>query len=217
MSVPLGTVQQFYGDENLLPIGYLFCNGTVFSRGQFPALYFHLIAANPALRIDADRCKLPEMRGEFLRGWDNGRNVDTVNVGGVTQSRILGSFQQDEMQKHRHQDRGHSHTHNAAEQTTSVQSDNSDERAAPANPNKANIQTGHADIGDSVNAEDATAGAVRAGAETRPRNVSVAFIIKALPSGEERPTRDVLEALTPEVRELLSMYEDDAGRGKGMK
>src|SRR2546423_14933788 len=123
MSVPLGTIVSFYGDENLIPIGYFICNGTPFSRGQFPDLYFHLVAANPALRIDADRCNLPDLRAEFLRGWDDGRNID--------RDRVLGSFQADQLQKHRHADRGHTHSSNAAQQTGSVQSDNSDERAAP--------------------------------------------------------------------------------------
>ncbi|MBS9432063.1 tail fiber protein [Photorhabdus hainanensis] len=47
------------------PIGYLTCNGSVFSKSQYPKLG----EAYP----DG---KLPDLRGEFIRGWDDGRGVD---------------------------------------------------------------------------------------------------------------------------------------------
>ncbi|MDS0075108.1 phage tail protein [Enterobacter hormaechei] len=48
------------------PTGWLKCNGAVFTASQYPKLAL----AYPALR-------LPDLRGEFIRGWDDGRGVDT--------------------------------------------------------------------------------------------------------------------------------------------
>ena len=56
------------------PSGWLKCNGAAFTAAQYPKLAL----AYPALR-------LPDLRGEFIRGWDDGRGVDN--------GRALGSAQ----------------------------------------------------------------------------------------------------------------------------
>ncbi|WP_409520025.1 phage tail protein [Pantoea sp.] len=48
------------------PTGWLKCNGAAFTAAQYPKLAL----AYPAL-------KLPDLRGEFIRGWDDGRGVDS--------------------------------------------------------------------------------------------------------------------------------------------
>lgn len=48
------------------PTGWLKCNGAAFTASQYPKLAL----AYPAL-------KLPDLRGEFIRGWDDGRGIDT--------------------------------------------------------------------------------------------------------------------------------------------
>ncbi|XJL69464.1 phage tail protein [Escherichia coli] len=48
-----------------LPAGWLKCNGAAFSSEMYPKL----AKAYPAN-------KLPDLRGEFIRGWDDGRGVD---------------------------------------------------------------------------------------------------------------------------------------------
>ncbi|HBA6292186.1 TPA: tail fiber protein, partial [Escherichia coli] len=47
------------------PTGWLKCNGAVFSSEKYPKL----AKAYPTN-------KLPDLRGEFIRGWDDGRGVD---------------------------------------------------------------------------------------------------------------------------------------------
>ncbi|WP_324251621.1 phage tail protein [Photorhabdus bodei] len=47
------------------PIGYLTCNGSTFDKLQYPKL----AEAYPDGR-------LPDLRGEFIRGWDDGRGAD---------------------------------------------------------------------------------------------------------------------------------------------
>ncbi|UYW83915.1 phage tail protein [Escherichia coli] len=62
------------------PTGWLKCNGAAFSAEEYP----ELAKAYPTN-------KLPDLRGEFIRGWDDGRNVDS--------GRALLSQQSDAMQK----------------------------------------------------------------------------------------------------------------------
>ncbi|EES5827702.1 tail fiber protein, partial [Escherichia coli] len=47
------------------PQGYLVMNGQSFSCSRYP----QLARAYPG-------CKLPDLRGVFIRGWDNGRGLD---------------------------------------------------------------------------------------------------------------------------------------------
>ena len=62
------------------PTGWLKCNGAAFSAEEYP----ELAKAYPTN-------KLPDLRGEFIRGWDDGRGVDS--------GRALLSQQSDAMQK----------------------------------------------------------------------------------------------------------------------
>jgi phage-related tail fiber protein len=48
------------------PTGWLKCNGAAFTASQYPKLAL----AYPAL-------KLPDLRAEFIRGWDDGRGIDS--------------------------------------------------------------------------------------------------------------------------------------------
>ncbi|EFB1841149.1 tail fiber protein [Escherichia coli] len=57
------------------PAGWLQCNGATFTKEQYPVL----ARVYPNLR-------LPDLRGEFIRGWDDQRKVDT--------GRALLSFQE---------------------------------------------------------------------------------------------------------------------------
>ncbi|MDK2397785.1 tail fiber protein [Escherichia coli] len=47
------------------PAGWLQCNGATFTKEQYPVL----ARVYPTLR-------LPDLRGEFIRGWDDGRKID---------------------------------------------------------------------------------------------------------------------------------------------
>ncbi|EPO6065503.1 phage tail protein [Escherichia coli] len=65
------------------PTGWLKCNGAAFSSEMYP----RLAKAYPTN-------KLPDLRGEFIRGWDDGRGIDA--------GRALLSFQTGMLEKHRH-------------------------------------------------------------------------------------------------------------------
>ncbi|MDC9594084.1 tail fiber protein [Xenorhabdus sp. IM139775] len=63
LSLPVG-VPVPWPTENP-PEGWLVCNGDSFDKAKYPKL---------ALAYPSG--KLPDLRGEFIRGWDNGRGVD---------------------------------------------------------------------------------------------------------------------------------------------
>ncbi|EFE7592913.1 tail fiber protein [Escherichia coli] len=62
------------------PTGWLKCNGAAFSAEEYP----ELAKAYP-------RGKLPDLRGEFIRGWDDGRGVDTGRAILSAQEWLTGS------------------------------------------------------------------------------------------------------------------------------
>ncbi|EOY5801764.1 phage tail protein, partial [Escherichia coli] len=62
------------------PTGWLKCNGAAFSSEMYPKL----AKAYPTN-------KLPDLRGEFIRGWDDGRGVDAGRVILSIQGWLTGS------------------------------------------------------------------------------------------------------------------------------
>ncbi|STM53866.1 phage tail protein [Escherichia coli] len=63
------------------PTGWLKCNGAAFSAEEYP----ELAKAYPTN-------KLPDLRGEFIRGWDDGRGVDSRRAVLSTQEPTVGTF-----------------------------------------------------------------------------------------------------------------------------
>lgn len=101
--VPVGAVQSFA--MSTAPTGWLECNGVTVPNGSgtvsgvtanFAALY----AAVGSTYGSAG--KLPDLRGEFVRGWDNSRGVDSA--------RTFGSSQSDDFKSHSHSYTGSSNT-----------------------------------------------------------------------------------------------------------
>jgi microcystin-dependent protein len=75
------------------PADYLECNGAAVSRTAYAWLYGKIGTAYGA-GDGSTTFNLPDMRGEFVRGWDNGRGVDA--------GRSIGSAQGHQMQTHAH-------------------------------------------------------------------------------------------------------------------
>lgn len=88
---PAGTVIQFAGSS--APAGYLKANGNAVSRTTYAAL-FAAIGTTYGTGDGSTTFNLPDLRGEFVRGLDDGRGVDA--------GRTLGSAQADEFKEHRH-------------------------------------------------------------------------------------------------------------------
>lgn len=73
--------------------GFLECNGTDISRTTYAAL-FAIIGTTYGIGDGLTTFGLPDLRGEFIRGWDNSRGIDA--------GRSLGSTQADELKSHNH-------------------------------------------------------------------------------------------------------------------
>jgi len=90
---PPGTVIMLAATN--IPTGYrlLKCNGATISRTAYSDL-FSVIGTTFGVGDGVNTFRLPDLRGEFLRGWDDGRGVDA--------GRVFGSWQTDEFRSHDH-------------------------------------------------------------------------------------------------------------------
>lgn len=84
VGVPVGTVNALATAQ--VPDGWLKCDGSEVSRSQYADL-FAAVGEIYGVGDGITTFKLPDLRGEFIRGLDDGRGVDA--------SRVLGSFQAD--------------------------------------------------------------------------------------------------------------------------
>jgi phage-related tail fiber protein len=82
LAVPAGVVLWFAADAP--PAGFLECDGAAISRNAYDAL-FAVIGEIFGSGDCESTFALPDLRGEFLRGWDNGRGVDAGRVFGTAQ------------------------------------------------------------------------------------------------------------------------------------
>lgn len=78
---------------NVAPTGWLKANGAALSRTSYASL-FAAIGTTYGAGNGSTTFNLPDLRGEFLRAWDDGRGVDT--------GRGLGGFQNNATEWHSH-------------------------------------------------------------------------------------------------------------------
>ena len=155
-AVPIGAVVAFTG--NVDPPGWMFCDGRPLNKNdpKYVALFnaigtTHGGDANPNFLI-------PDYRGVFLRGVDAGSGRDPD-----ASSRVIGSYQLDALQVHQH--------------------DVSKDLKATGTNGTKDVESG----GDKYNSDPPSASltitigdpkGARTANETRPKNVSVRWIIK---------------------------------------
>jgi len=143
-SLPVGSMVAF--PRASVPPGFLEIDGSVKSSAAYPDLAAYLGTTFNKGDEGAGNFRLPDSRGEFLRGWDHGRGVDS--------GRALGSYQTDELKSHDH---------------------------GVPNSDTGGTTIGsflYADYGGPVmNYDNPTK--KTGGGETRPRNLSVMWCIKA--------------------------------------
>lgn len=185
---PPGTILAFAGPT--VPSGYLLANGASLSRTTYANLYAAIGTYYGS--ADSSTFSLPDLRGEFLRGLDNGRGVDA--------SRGLGTFQASQLGSHDHTFTGsalpvHTHTATAATagaHTHTVYSSGSNTSygyqgtgsgpgiynpTSSAGAHTHDITVNAASAGTPTGTISATGGTSNS-SETRPRNVAVQFLIK---------------------------------------
>lgn len=86
--VPPGTVQ-FYA-ANTAPAGWVKANGAALSRTTYAAL-FAAVGTTFGVGDGSTTFNIPDMRGEFPRGWDDGRGIDSGRAFGNAQAADFAS------------------------------------------------------------------------------------------------------------------------------
>lgn len=133
------------------PTGWMKCNGSTFN-----------LASHPALAAVFPSGTLPDLRGEFIRGWDDGRGVDS--------GRAVLTGQSQSVQQHTHD----------LEMAYSSESGYRDRLGAGPNSDlipikdMINTTTFYGSGEFYLKANDST------GAETRPRNIAFNYIVRAV-------------------------------------
>jgi len=134
------------------PTGWIKANGSAVSRTTYSAL-FSAIGTTFGTGNGSTTFNVPDLRGEFARGWDDSRGIDT--------GRSFGSSQADAFKEHRHALLGNS---GGAVQALFSQS---------------SVIAGIQNLGASFADPASTMGNGNgAGTETRPRNIALLYCIK---------------------------------------
>ncbi|UUJ42348.1 phage tail protein [Pseudomonas extremaustralis] len=159
-ALPVGSLIGFPVDK--VPPGFLELDGSVKSAAAYPDLATFLGGTFNKGDEGAGNFRLPDSRGEFLRGWDHGRGVDA--------GRVVGSGQVSQNLRHVH----------AEVVTNSSVADLAQfvagsKLAAPTLTQILYNDTNATDNFTVIPADHAASG----GAEARPRNVAVMWCIKA--------------------------------------
>lgn len=144
---PAGIISAFGG--SFQPYGWLECNGSAISRTTFARLFLN-IGTTFGVGNGTTTFNIPDLRGEFLRGYDNGRGIDTGRALGTAQGAAVNS-------------NGVVMRRSANQWAGSGSAVGQDAVYQAAGPNATYGQTGTDLFG---------------GSETRPRNVAAMFIIK---------------------------------------
>jgi len=188
--VPTGAVIPMAA--NVVPSGYLACNGQTVSRLSFANL-FAVLGTTYGAGDGSTTFRLPDLRGEFVRGHDDGRGVDT--------GRVFGSTQGQDVQPHNHLasssstasttvNSAGSHAHTSYDYYWALYSltfDNNDPAYGygwNVNPNALNNVARSTEVGGahshsaSTSVATTTAVSNSTGTETRPRNVALLYCIK---------------------------------------
>ena len=173
-AVPTGSVHMMA--TTTAPSGYLKCNGAAVSRTTYSDLFL-IIGTTHGEGDGSTTFNVPDLRGEFVRGWDDGRGVDS--------GRSFASSQSDQNKQHNHTltDPGHNHGINDPGHIHQVQYSNSDSGDGVIEESGTGLSgqepTLSATTGITIN--NATTGislANSGGSESRPRNIAMMYVIK---------------------------------------
>ena len=88
---PIGTIQAFAFKD--VPPGWLVCDGSLLKVSDFKSLYN--VIGDTFGKGGDETFYLPDLRGQFVRGWDNSGKIDP--------GRVFGRSQNDTFQGHAHE------------------------------------------------------------------------------------------------------------------
>lgn len=84
-----------------VPVGWFECDGAAKSRTDYLAL-FGLIGTSYGVGNGSSSFNLPDLRGEFIRGWIHGRD----GVSGESSTRAIATLEADALKAHTHSIKG---------------------------------------------------------------------------------------------------------------
>lgn len=163
-----------------VPSGYLECNGATVSRTTYAALF--AVIGTQYGSTNSSNFKVPDLRGEFVRGFDNGRGVDS--------GRSVASSQSAQNQSHNHSASATStagaHSHSLNFQRKQVEDTGTAfvtdiERRGGDGDGGSTTFTNNTDSGFMNNATVSVSTSVsigNQGSEARPRNIAMMYVIK---------------------------------------
>lgn len=161
---PAGTIITFASSTT--PAGYLKANGALISRTTYSDL-FTAIGTTFGAGDGSTTFALPDLRGYFPRGWDDGRGIDT--------GRVFGSLQADGYLNHSHTASTGSqgaHTHTVDSYNQDGQQGIGSGYGSTYNLSKTTSSAGaHT---HTVTVATSTTGTT----ETRPKNIALLYCIK---------------------------------------
>lgn len=141
------------------PAGWLKANGAAVSRTAYAAL-FSAIGTIHGSGDGSTTFNLPDLRGEFLRGWDDGRGVDS--------GRVFATAQTDGNKAHSHALNDPAHSHSVPYGNTTPGTQNNFVRSAGAQVGAIESSV----VGTNMSIQSA------GGTEARPRNVALLACIR---------------------------------------
>ncbi|MFA0951145.1 phage tail protein [Klebsiella pneumoniae] len=145
-----------------LPTGWLKCNGAVFDKVKYPGLAAVFPSGN-----------LPDLRGEFIRGWDDSRGIDN--------GRALLSSQGHSLRDHSHNQQVWTGSNTTS--STIGQAGNYAPLATGGDGGIAYTDREPQSLPSAVRAIStrgvASDNAANIGTETRPRNIAFNYIVRA--------------------------------------
>ena len=181
-AVPTGSVHMMA--TTTAPSGYLKCNGAAVSRTTYADL-FAIIGTTHGAGDGSSTFNVPDLRGEFVRGWDDSRGVDS--------GRSFGSSQSDANKQHNHtatststiSPSAHNHVFPGDDQlsfTANGQGGWTNRTTGSFNYDADSSTSGAGKIyrtsDATISASTSTTIANDGGSEARPRNIAMMYVIK---------------------------------------
>lgn len=151
--IPTGTIITF--SASTPPTGYLECDGSAISRTTYSAL-FAVIADDYGVGDGSSTFNIPDLRGQFIRGWAHGQSTDPdkatrTDRGDGTTGDAVGTKQAEGTKSHTH--------------------------SVPLHYDLNTGGYGSIPVGRSITSATTTTGAT-GGNETRPLNIYMMYCIK---------------------------------------
>ncbi|MFJ4346880.1 tail fiber protein [Pseudomonas sp. NPDC089401] len=174
-STPVGAVTPF--PKAQVPVGYLELDGSVQSSAAYPDLSAYLGTTYNKGDEPTGYFRLPDYRGEFLRGWDHGRGVDS--------GRTIGSWAADSLLDHYHT------VLSAEAGTAKMPFEANVAGSATTNLGATGRATGSSVLMATLGSNVFAPAAAKGGTETRPRSLAVMWCIKAWSAPVNQGVADV--------------------------